>query len=504
MTRLACLYVPNWPVAALQRMQPELRGAPVAVTDGTGPRARLLGVTPAAAQRGVSVGLTVAQAMAIDADLVLHPLSPDSVRAAQAALCNAAESFSPRVEDAGDGVAYVDVDGLHALFESESQIATMLAQRAAHLGLDAHVGVASSKVAAALAARHGGGVVVIPRGEEWSFLAPVPVAMLEPSPALTATLQRCGLRTIGDLATLPASAVGARLGPEGVLLARRARGDDEHPLVARPLPLHFEESVDIEFGIDTLEPFLFVLRGLIDRLTARLAVRGLVCGDLRLGLRLATRGREERTVAVVAPSNDVKSLLALLRLHLEAHPPTAAIEGLRVLAIPERLRAAQLDLFRPHGPAPARLAVTLARLTAICGADRVGVPVVADSHRPDAYGVQSGSLMADDGSQIKQSLTISHMPSAISSGVIPLALRALRPPRAVDVFCARDRPEFVRGDGVAGRVVHAAGPWRVQGEWWSEGRYTRDYYDAQLSDGCVYRLYCDLTTRSWFVEGVYD
>ena len=96
-------------------------------------------------------------------------------------------------------------------------------------------------------------------------------------------------------------------------------------------------------------------------------------------------------------------------------------------------------------------------------------------------------------------------PSPVSnSEVLPLALRALRPPCAVEVFCTRDRPEFVRGDQLAGRVVHAAGPWRVQGEWWSDGRYVRDYYDAQLSDGCVYRLYCDLATQRWFVEGVYD
>jgi hypothetical protein len=74
----------------------------------------------------------------------------------------------------------------------------------------------------------------------------------------------------------------------------------------------------------------------------------------------------------------------------------------------------------------------------------------------------------------------------------------------VEVFCARDRPEFVRGENFAGRVVHAAGPWRVQGEWWSEGTYARDYYDAQLSDGCVYRLYCEPGTQSWFVDGVYD
>jgi protein ImuB len=558
MMRLACLYVPDFPLAALLRTEPDLRGEPVVVADGPGPRARLLAVSAAAARHGVTAPLTVAQAAAIDAGLVIRPVSPDTLRAAQAALCDAAESFSPRIEDGGDGVAYLDLDGLGTLFDSsdgelphwEPRLANALAQRAAHLGLDAHVGVAGSKVAAHIAARNGGGVTVIPHGEEAGLLAPVPVTLLEPSPALAATLQRWGIRCIGDLAALPASAVGARLGAEGVQLVRQARGEDEYPLVPRPLPLYFEEGIDLDYGIDGIEPLLFVLRGLLDRLTARLAVRGFLCGDLRLSLRLATRGRDERTVTVAAPSNHVKALLTLVRLQLEAHPPVAAIEAFRIAIVPERLRAAQLDLFRPNGPAPGQLAVTLARLSAICGADHVGTPVVADSHRPDAYGLASfvgsvdklqqtlrdgpekmgppqgerkyffeshnrtvrpeeppspGGVSKPALSPVEGGMVARHSTGiGNGAGYIPLALRAIRPPRSVAVFCERDRPAFVRGESFAGRVVHAAGPWRVHSEWWSDGCYARDYYDMQLSDGCVYRLYCDLTTHSWLVDGVYD
>jgi protein ImuB len=491
--RLASLYVPDFPLAALLRAEPDLIGTPLAVVDELRSLARLKAISAEAVRRGVTVGLTTAQAKAIAADLVVRQVAPGVLRAAQAALCDAAESFTPRVEDAGEGLAYLDVEGVGALFESESRLANALAQRVMSFGLEARVGVAGSKVAAYLAACHGGGGAVIPPGEEWHFLAPVPIRLLEPGPDLAATLQRWGIRRIGDLAALPMTAVGARLGPEGVSLVRRARGEDERPLVPRLLPLQFEEEVEIEYSIEALEPLLFVLRGLLDRLTARLALRGFICGDLRLSLRFGNRGRDERTIAVVAPSNEVKVLLALVRLQLEMHPPTAAIEGVRIAAVGERLRAAQLDLFRPNGPAPTRLAITLARLGAICGADRVGAPAVADTYRPDAYGL----------APFHPTSALSPQPSALSP-TIPLALRAVRPPRAVEVFCERDRLEFVRGDGLAGRVVHAAGPWRVHGEWWSESGYARDYYDVQLSDGCVYRLYCDLGTRNWFVDGVYD
>lgn len=496
--RTACLYIPALPLAALLRAQPDLCGTAIAVVAGAGTQARVVAVSGEAAQQGVVLGLSTAQAQARYARLAVVASSTDLTRAAQAALCDVAESFSPRVEDAGNGVAYFDASGLGTLFPDENDLAQAAARRAESVGLPAQIGLAGSKTAAYLAARDGGGVAVVPAGEEWSFLAPVSVDLLEPSRDLAATLQRWGIRTIGDLVGLPAAAVATRLGPEGLRLVTLARGDERQRLQPRPAPLSCEESIEVDYGIDTIEPLLFVLRGLLDRLVARLEIRGLVCGDLRLSLRLADRGRDERTVAVAAPSNDRKALLALVRLHLETHPPAAAIEGLRLLAVPERLRPAQLDLFRPSGPAPARLATTLAQLTALCGADRVGAPAPAADHRPDGYAIAEFTLDGGGAGVVREPA------AAPTNGTVALALRAVRPPREIEVLCQRDRPQWVRGDDIGGQVVQAAGPWRRQGNWWDEQRYARDYYDAQLSDGGVYRIYRDLETARWFLAGSYD
>ena len=86
----------------------------------------------------------------------------------------------------------------------------------------------------------------------------------------------------------------------------------------------------------------------------------------------------------------------------------------------------------------------------------------------------------------------------------------------------------MRGEGLGGRVVGAAGPWRVVAEWWSEDGVARDYYDLELTDGGVYRCYRELDgppppaergaqsgspaereARSgsldrWYLDGVYD
>lgn len=545
--RLACLHVPSFSLAAWYRADPELRGVAVVVAEGPGSRSTIVACSPEAERQGVSLGLSAAQGVAIDPDLVVRSISTDAERAAQSALCDVAYSFSPRVEDAGAGTVYLDVEGLTALHESENELANALVVGAGRVGLDASVGIASTKIAARLAARDGGGVAVIPAHEEWRFLSPLPIRLLAPSARLQETFARWGIRTLGDLAGLPASAVATRLGPEGAMLAHRARGEDEQPLVPRPLPLLFEETAALDYGVDSLEPFLFVIRALLDRVTSRLAVRGLICGDLRLALGLVNRGREERTVTVAAPSNDVKALLTLVRLHLQAQPPQSPVETIRLRAVSERLRPAQLDLYRPQGPAPAQLATTLARLTALCGADRLGAPVVADSHRPDAYSLRSFDLgkglgvwglgLGGDSDVRKQKSEVRRRRSAeyeathTSNPTIQeaspktpnpqpltpnplISLRILRPPRALEVFCNRGHLDFVRLAETSnespspyrcnGRVVTMAGPWRVQGEWWRDAPLHRDYYDVQLSDGAVYRLFYDPPRQGWFVDGVYD
>ncbi len=76
------------------------------------------------------------------------------------------------------------------------------------------------------------------------------------------------------------------------------------------------------------------------------------------------------------------------------------------------------------------------------------------------------------------------------------------------MICDRGRPDFVRGSGgsekFGGRVVTLAGPWRLTGEWWRDSSFARDYYDTELSDGGIYRIYHERESGGWFADGVYD
>src|SRR5205807_1431722 len=140
------------------------------------------------------------------------------------------------------------------------------------------------------------------------------------------------------------------------------------------------------------------LKRMLDNLVARLGCRALASGDLGLTMKLSPRGRDVRMVPVAAPTRDVSTLLALVRLALETSPPGNAVEGIVVRTAPAR---------------------TLA------------------------------------------------------------------------------------GQGIGGQVLAAAGPFRVRDGWW-QLPVTRDYYDVQLSDGAIYRVFHDLHRDSWHIDGCYE
>ena len=498
MPRIACLLVADFPLAAVRRAEPELRGRPLVTVDDDDPRASLTAISAEARALGVRVGLGAAQARAISSALVVRQPSAEVCRAAHEALLDVADSFSPRVEDASPGLAFLEIEGLQSLFGSESHLAASLTARLRRVGLDGRVGVASTKTAARLAAQTGEGVDVVRTGEERQRIAALPVSVLAPPEELSVTLGRWGIHSCGQLAALPVTAVGWRFGDVGIRLWRTARGEDDAPLVARARVARFEEAVECGYAIDSFEPLSFLLRAVLERLTARLDIRGLRAGDLALSLGLEGGGRDERLVRVGAPTNEVKSLLALMRLHFDRQSPSAAVEWFRLAAVPERLRPIELDLFVRAGPTAQHLDLAIARLTAIAGAERVGCPAVVDSHRPEAFAVERFVSSAMPAAAVRKD----------EDRCTPLALRAFRPPAAIEVVCDRGRPDFVRALGrqetFGGRVVTIAGPWRLSGEWWREACFARDYYDAELSDGGVYRIYREHRSDEWFADGVYD
>jgi protein ImuB len=480
--------------------------------------------------------MTVAQARALIPDLIMMCPSPAAERSAADALLDVSDSISPVIEEGMPGCVWLDLTGVERIHrhstsvegsadQVENSIAVELVRRARRVGLEAAAGVGSNKEIAHLAARCGG-VRVIDVGMEREFLDWLPLDLLELAPngrgdEVELMLKRLGIRRLGDIARLDSHALGSRLGQYGVQLARLARGEGSATVIAQPRVETFVEAAEFDYGIENLEPLEFVLHAMLKQLTERLQMRGLAAGDLKLSLGLVDRRHDSRHVAVAAATTEPRSLLSLLRLHLAKSPPSAAVETVRLAVEACARRPAQDDMFLPAVPAPDRLEVAIARIAALCGPEHVGMLMPANSHRPEAVQLSKFAPLPSESAE-QRLQQHARAPRSKASDSTPIVLRAIRPAEEVEVMCARNSPEFVRGNNICARVVSSAGPWRRQGEWWaatpsseaaasicvlsnnSSTAYNRDYYELALDDGAVYRIYYDLTTGKWFADGIYD
>ena len=583
----ACIFVPDFPVEAVVRLQPELREQAVAVLAGNPPLEKLCALNDKARQAGLEPGMTKVEAE-LCPRLAIRTRSVSAETAAHAALLDCAQSFSPMVEDTANDTVVLDLAGLESLFGPPGKIARDLARRASELGLEVNVGVASNPDAAQCAAYGFSGITVMEDGREAERLGPLPLEVLipvagsretlatlfedddEPDFAekgsdILETLDRWGIRSLRALAALPDIAVCERLGQFGLHLQRLARGRMSRTLVPVDPPLAFEESLDLEHPISLLEPLAFALNRLLEQLCARLSARALATNELRLRLQLDTSVREEstqypvpstqqkiantrpldspsprkldsgslgmtkngmasskslgmsdavsnsqlgtrysqlfeRNLHLPVPMLDARIFLKLLQLDLRLHPPGAPITKIWLGMEPVRPRVAQNGLFLPASPEPERLELTLARVTQVVGGEeKVGSPELLDTHTPGAFRIQHFAPPPPDGSR-----------HDTSREELVAALRIFRPPlqvaavlhagNPVRVTCAKKRE-------LSGEIIWSAGPWRSCGDWWKQDSWARDEWDiAVQSENAVvlYRMYRDLTSGRWYLEGTYD
>jgi protein ImuB len=170
----------------------------------------------------------------------------------------------------------------------------------------------------------------------------------------------------------------------------------------------------------------------------------------------------------------------------------------------------QNGLFVPLAPAPDKLELTLARLAKLVGEENVGSPTLLDTHRPDAFTMKRFTLQMADSR--KRSKTSKNQPPVIANRPC-LGFRMFRPPLRAIVEADQGWPTQISAWGkqrsVYGKVVNLAGPWRTTGDWWREDQWARDEWDVAIErqgdrQQSVYRIYRELDSRNWFVEGNYD
>ena len=435
---------------------------------------------------------------------------------AELSLTEFAYGFSPIVEEVRTSTVVIDIEGCELLFGSPYELAKEVSERAKKSrtegGLESplNVAVAANPDAAIHAATYLQGITYVSPGEELTCLGEFSVERLDHSlinlekkvaDEILETLRLWGVRSFADLASLPVAGVSERLGQAGIKLQQLAAGKTErHLKVKQPAPI-FAHSLELEHAITELEPLSFIFARLLHQLCAALNAYALATNEVCVAMQLENRTAHERKLALPHPMRDHKVLLKLLLLDTEMHPPQAAVRSVSISCEPVKPRVLQNGLFVPLAPAPDKLELTLARLAKLVGEENIGSPTVLDTHRPDAFSVKRFTLVTKPDRRKRRQIGNQQC----------LGFRMFRPPLRAIVQADQGWPTQVSAWGkqrsVYGKVVSAAGPWRTTGDWWRDDRWARDEWDVTLERSgqqTLYRIYKELKTETWFVEGNYD
>ena len=561
----ACIYVFDFSVKAIVRAEPLLRERAVAVLDGRPPLVRVIALNEKARLLGMEVNMTKLQAAVFAAPqerdtAILRQRSLQQENSAHSALLDVAHAFTPRVEDTAADTLLLDLTGMERLYGTPAKMARELARRVSLMGMESNVALASNPDAAMHAARGFSGVTVIPAGKEAQRLGvlPLPVLLeafellLDMNSAagrdrgklheqLLDILERWGVHDFRTLALLPEHALASRLGEAGIRLQRLARGAGMRTLALCEPPSRFEEAMELESPVETLEPLSFILNRLLEQLCARLQARSLAAQELHLRLQLEQRVADEetttaqelavssdnvrhtfeRTLRLPVAMRDAKVFLKLLQLELAAHPPGAPVIKIWITAEPAPPRSAQCGLFLPISLEPEKLEITLARISGVVGERRAGIARLLDSHQQGSFRMDRFVAAPEESKPVRRP-TLSD-----SDRGSRLVLRMFRPPWLLRVRLSEGRPvnlttiaKQTDRSGVQGNILWSAGPWRSSGDWWTEnmpeengdkngGPWDREEWDVALTTGngagvALYRIYRDLGSGQWFVDASYD
>lgn len=538
-TRTLVIWCPDWPVLALGHC----REVPAAVLVGN----RVLAATAAARADGVAAGMRRRDAQARCPQLTVVERDLDREARAFEPVAAVASAFTPWVELSWPGSCAFPTRGPSRYFGGDEALVARVRDAVDEAVPDqaglVRVGVADGLFAARLAARAGGtrrGVLVEP-GTTPAFLAPLPLSVLD-RPALVDVLDRLGLRTMGDLAALPAADVLGRFGEEGRHAHRLAIGLDEQPIDARSAPADLSVSTELDPPIERIDQAAFAAKSLADRLSEQLDGAGWSC--LRLAVEAETEHGERllrlwRHDGALTPGAMAERVRWQLEGWLSTSPGRQPTGGLTRLAlVPDQVvpaRGRQLGFWGGQTEAAARAARAAGRVAALLGPDAVRVVQRRGGRQPgeqfallaatavdlveraDATGLPAAAgadapwpgrlpppspsvLWGGSGPRGAGERVAAQVLDADGGGVGVTGRGELTAPPAVLVLDGAAVAGGVRGPRP---VVAWAGPWPLQERWWDPAQRRRlARLQLVLDDDSAWLMV--LEGGCWWAVATYD
>lgn len=215
-------------------LDPSIAGLPIIVGGDPSKRGVVASASYAARAYGVRSAMPMAQALRLCPHAIVRHGHREVYASYSERVMAILAEYTPLLEQVSIDEAFLDVTGCEQLFGPAEEIAQRIQQRILHeLGLPSSLGVASNKLVAKVASTLAKprGLIVVPFGQEATFLAPLPIEYLWGIGKVTAErLHSLGVQTIGQLAALPYQQMKALFGSAAVEMHYRALGIDDSPV----------------------------------------------------------------------------------------------------------------------------------------------------------------------------------------------------------------------------------------------------------------------------------
>lgn len=496
--RYLALWFPFLPTDRLRSNQAQHRGrmiatppeAPLALVTKIRGALRLGAVDAQALALGILPGQTLADARAMQPDLLVAEMDEAADRRCLERLARHCINWSPLVTVVPPDGITLDIAGGDHLFGGEAGLAEQIEDAMGVIGMAVRLAAAATPEAAQALARHGS----MSADDERQAIRALPVAALGLDAEAALALRRAGLKTVGDVAARPMASIAARFGMAAVTALHRLTGEEQAPI--KPLlqvpPLHFERRFAEPIALQSTVAACFT--DLLREATRVLAERDLGGRRFALTLLRSDGVRHRLDIETGLPTRDPALVLRLFdeRIASLADPLDPGFGYDRVtlfLPVTEPLAASQPTLDGEEGN-EAALAELIARLSTRLGAQSLFRLVPHDSHLPEQ--AQLALPAIHDRAPIPWPA-----PPAGEPPMRPLFL--FDPPQPVEVIA--EVPDGPPHRFSWRRKLHEVrlyeGPERIASEWWrrkngenpGKGGLTRDYYRIEDVRGRRYWIF---------------
>ena len=434
-----------------------------------------------AAAAGIRDGMSLSAAYALLPELNARSRDIKTEQKCLEEIAQWALQFTSQVSVHAPDSLLLEIGASLRLFGGLATLCNRINESAAQLGFDTLTAVAPTPRGAYWLARSGLGINVEDHETLQHHLNRLPVACLDAEAGIFQSLERMGIRTVGQLARLPRDALARRFGQRLLDQLDRAFGNRPDPQTPFTPPSGFSARLALPSPVSEAEALLFAAHRLILQMAGYLSAGNAGVMRLRLMLENEDGKTSDVIVALSIPSRDPKHLLNLLRERLSQTSLTGRSEAITLEALDIAQLAPRNFSFLPDAAhAREERATLVEKLRARLGNDAVhGLSLFPDARPELAWHEAEPGIRTQPGPPLLRPAWL------------------LKRPRQLKLHDGR--PWF----DCQLRLLD--GPERIESGWWDGFDVMRDYFIARSNSGATFWIYRERApSGGWFLHGIFS